>query len=313
MTVSKRMPRTRPEPGGNLPDLSADQVLAWASAFFTRTGEWPNWQSGPIPESPGDTWFTVAAAMSVGERGFPRGGSLHRFIDEHRGPDIEPDPRFSKNQVLAWADAWKAQTGRRPTRESGEIPGSGGVTWSDVEHDLRTQRGVLPGGIALSQLLATERRVVRHPLVTEKKVLGWADAFHKRHGSWPTLNSGTIREAPHGRTWRSVDAALRKGRWYMPAGPSLRLLLKRARGVGRTHRRDPLALEELLAWGEAHHARTGKWPDTRSGPIPEAPGDTWRTIHLTLKTGGRGLPGGSSIAMLFAEQRALASIPGRIY
>ena len=40
---------------GELPDLTDDEVLAWADAFFTRTGDWPSSESGPIPESPGES------------------------------------------------------------------------------------------------------------------------------------------------------------------------------------------------------------------------------------------------------------------
>src|ERR1017187_10892350 len=66
-------------------DLAEDEILAWADAFFARTGDWPMFDSGPIPEAPGETWLLVAAALTLGLRGFPRGGSIPRFLDEHRG------------------------------------------------------------------------------------------------------------------------------------------------------------------------------------------------------------------------------------
>ena len=35
-----------------------------------------------------------------------------------------------------------------------------------------------------------------------------------------------------------------------------------------------------------------------SGPIAEAPGETWKSVDLALRYGYRGLPGGASLARL---------------
>ena len=37
---------------GEPPSLSADEVFAWGTAFLGRTGDWPDYTSGPIPEAP---------------------------------------------------------------------------------------------------------------------------------------------------------------------------------------------------------------------------------------------------------------------
>ena len=97
---------------GEPPDLTQAQVLAWADAFFERTGDWPSPWSGPIPEAPGETWLLVAAALALGLRGFPPGSSLPRFLDEHRGRYNCMAPKFTTEQILAWADDWHARTGR---------------------------------------------------------------------------------------------------------------------------------------------------------------------------------------------------------
>ena len=57
--------RTRP---GRPADLSEQNILRWADAFFERNGFWPNWHSGPIPKALGETWYTVAAAGSRAPR-----------------------------------------------------------------------------------------------------------------------------------------------------------------------------------------------------------------------------------------------------
>jgi hypothetical protein len=59
-----------------------------------------------------------------------------------------------------------------------------------------------------------------------------------------------------------------------------------------------LTVELILAWAEAHHARTGQWPNQRSGPVADAPGETWNAVNLALNHGRRGLPGPSSLARL---------------
>jgi hypothetical protein len=62
-------------------------------------------------------------------------------------------------------------------------------------------------------------------------------------------------------------------------------------------------VEQILAWADAHHGRAGRWPHNRSGPIPEAPGESWNAVNLALYLGRRGLPGGDSLAKLLDRHR----------
>src|SRR5262249_822458 len=64
-----------------------------------------------------------------------------------------------------------------------------------------------------------------------------------------------------------------------------------------------LAVEQILAWADARHARTGAWPTQSSGVVVEEPGETWRGITRALTIGSRGLPGGSSLAALLTQHR----------
>jgi hypothetical protein len=66
-----------------------------------------------------------------------------------------------------------------------------------------------------------------------------------------------------------------------------------------------LTVADILAWADAHRERTGAWPQRRSGPIPEAPGENWHALDIALDQGCRGLPGGSSLRQLLAEQRGV--------
>jgi hypothetical protein len=63
--------------------------------------------------------------------------------------------------------------------------------------------------------------------------------------------------------------------------------------------------EQILAWADAHHARTGQWPTTRAGKVLGAPGENWQAINQALVGGHRGLPGGSSLAQLLAQRRGM--------
>jgi hypothetical protein len=74
--------------------------------------------------------------------------------------------------------------------------------------------------------------------------------------------------------------------------------------------RPQLTVAQILAWADAHHRRTGRWPGLNSGPVEEAPRETWRAISQALRNGFRGLPGGSSLVQLLAQERD-RSRPGR--
>jgi hypothetical protein len=69
--------------------------------------------------------------------------------------------------------------------------------------------------------------------------------------------------------------------------------------MGRTRPR--LTVAQILAWADAHQARTGRWPSATSGPVGEAPGETWQAINQALRGGWRGLPAGDSLVRLLAR------------
>jgi hypothetical protein len=66
-------------------------------------------------------------------------------------------------------------------------------------------------------------------------------------------------------------------------------------------KREPLTEAQILTWADAHHARTGKWPNLRSGRVADAPDETWSAIDAALRRGHRGLPEGSSLSWLLAH------------
>lgn len=293
------------------PPLYIKDILAWADEHHERIGRWPQDDSGRVRGTLEETWHRIDMALRAGVRGLPGGDSLARVLARYRGVrNRKALPPYSLKQILEWADAHRDRQGRWPLKTSGPIEAAPGETWMAVAVALRNGQRGLPGGSSLSQLLAA-RRGVRNkgdlPRFTLSGILRWADAHHRRSGVWPTLLSGPIADSP-GDTWLAVDKSLRNGMRGFRGGSSLARLLRRHRGVPLKHRRQPpLDVESILAWADAHHQRTGEWPDATSGQILEAPGETWGKVRLALLAGKRGLKR-SSLARLLAEHRGVRNI-----
>jgi hypothetical protein len=102
-----------------------------------------------------------------------------------------------------------------------------GEIWYNVSQALRLGLRGLPGDSSLALLLAEHRSVPYKyalPHLSVPGILGWADAYHRATGEWPTRRSGFIENAQ--TTWLAVDTALNKGNRGLPGGSSLARLLK---------------------------------------------------------------------------------------
>jgi hypothetical protein len=217
-------------------------------------------------------------------------------------------PRLDTDEILRWADAWHKRHGKWPKMEDGPIPEAPvGTTWRKADNALRLGLRGLPGGSSLPRLLATHRGVRNvHglPVLTEHVIEQWARLHHERHGGWPTEYSGPVEGEP-GETWKNIDAALRGGHSRLPGGDTLPQLLGRRCGARTWSTMQQLTEATILAWADAERGRSGSWPTAETGPIPEAPGETWSSVENALRGGGRGLPGGSSLARLLARRRGV--------
>jgi hypothetical protein len=154
---------------------------------------------------------------------------------------------------------------------------------------------------------------VQRPVLYIAQILRWADEHRRRTGDWPSKNSGAV-PGTLGEKWRNLDQALRSGRRGLLGGSSLARLLAQRRGVRNRRALPRLRQAEILRWAEAHHRRTGQWPRPTTGPVPEAPGETWHAIDTALVKGWRGLRGGSSLAHLLAVRKGVrnAKAPPRL-
>jgi hypothetical protein len=68
-----------------------------------------------------------------------------------------------------------------------------------------------------------------------------------------------------------------------------------------------LSVRQILAWADAHHRRTGQWPNARLKTA-----QNWGAIDFALHFGTRGLPGGSCLAKLLTEKRGAPGRPPRL-
>ena len=97
-----------------------------------------------------------------------------------------------------------------------------------------------------------------------------------------------------------------KGLRGLAGRSSLSRVLEQHRGVPKGYRFSPLTVDRILASMDEHHRQTGWWPNLRSGAVAGAEGENWGAINTILRTGGRGLPAGSSLAKLRAANGARA-------
>jgi hypothetical protein len=294
--------------GKCLRPLTERQILIWADARYRRTGRWPKWNSGGIPETSGGTWSRVDDALKAGHRGLPGGSSLARLLFEKRGVRSQSCvPPLTEKQILKWADAHYRGTGQWPGCKGGAIADAPGETWANIDAALRMGQRGLPGGSSLP-LLLQKKRGTRNPSslppLSEAKILAWAKKHFRRTGAYPACKGGAIADAP-AETWTNVDAALRAGLRGLPGGSSLPHLLLEGLGAPLRSYLPPLSKEQILAWADRYFKHKRVWPTAYSERYPRDMPLEWISIEAALREGRRGLPRGSSLARLLAKERGV--------
>jgi hypothetical protein len=289
------------------PRLTEEQILAWADAHHVAHGCWPNTTSGPVTAAPGETWSLLNGALWSGRRGLTGGQTLARLLAAHRPVQRSP---LSLETIRAWAEADYRATGHWPTARQGPVAGVPGEVWYAINKALRIGGRGLPGGSSLAKLLAAARaRAAKpsgpRPKLTVDQVLAWAKAHHAATGQWPKPNSGPVEGAP-GERWDNLHLALVHGSRGLSAGKGLTELIRQRLDPNVVVVGSNLTVDQILAWADAHHARTGRWPVGASGAIPGAPGERWGNLDKALRNGSRGLPSGSSLSRLLALHRSIS-------
>jgi hypothetical protein len=216
-----------------------------------------------------------------------------------------PLPPLTIGQILEWADAHHARTGKWPNINSGLVRENRNEKWESIDSALRRGRRGLPLSRGLAPLLLERRGVPiwnRVPPLTEALILKWADAHKRRTGAWPTGKSGAVADAP-GEYWYNIQQYLNKGSRGLPGGSSIVRLLSAHRGIRNSHNLTGLTVEQILEWADAYRSARGSWPTKESGEVADSAGETWRGIDSALSSGSRSLPGGSTLVQLLAEER----------
>jgi hypothetical protein len=212
-----------------LPELTKEQILAWADAHHAATGLWPKRDSGPIAGAPGETWGRIDKALMRRFRGLSGATSLADLLLEERKVQHHLAlPALTEEQILIWADAHHNRMGEWPQCKAGPIIDAPRETWAGVNAALERGLRRLPTGSSLAKLLAQRRgvpnRVERPPLKVDQ-ILCWADLYRQRTGKWPNSDSGLV-DGVAGEKWANIDQALRKGLRGLPRGSSLARLIK---------------------------------------------------------------------------------------
>jgi len=135
------------------------------------------------------------------------------------------------------------------------------------------------------------------PRLTFAKILAWADAFHERTGRWPSAHLGPVVEAPD-EDWKNIHQSLQRGLRGLPSRTTLACFLEERRGKEHNLHLPFLSQKQILAWADAHFNLTGQWPQSSLGPIAGTARETWHGVDAALRTGLRGLRGGSSLPLL---------------
>jgi hypothetical protein len=273
--------------------------------YHHRYGTWPTVNAGFVER------FEVAYGyldhcLRVGQRGLGPGSSLYQEcvrVAGARGVPIEDrrgdDTPWTLEMVQGAIREHYQETGRFPVKgDKGECPL--GVTWGTLDYYLRT------GGfhaLAGDTTLAGQVTAVQTALgmtrkagaITREQVLAAIAAHHGAAGSYPDRSSPG--EVPGiGGAWGSLNNRLRKG--LLGESLSLADLAREARqqrGDPAPGARPPLTTADVHAAIVDHRRERGA-PPTRQTRNLSALGIGWGALDNLLKNGGRGLPGGSSLA-----------------
>ena len=290
--------------------LTIKQILAWADEHAKRYRRWPQSKSGAVPGKAGRTgmtWRKIDDALNFGIRGLPGGSSLSKLLEQKRGkqPFFYLIP-LTNDQILKLADKHHRRTGTWPSRNSGVVVGASDRSWSAIDARLKNYGDDNGRQSTLADLLAEtnrKRNPTNLPPLTISQVLQWADAHHTHTGAWPQRKkSRPVRGAP-GESWPAIDTYLRRGTRGLPAIGGLAALLDKYRNIRNKANAPPVTLEQILAWADAHHRRTGEWPTAQSGAVNGVPNENWLSISGALHFGRRGLRPCSSLAQCLVKYR----------
>lgn len=199
---------------------------------------------------------------------------------------------LTEEMILEAGEKFKKQYGKYPFVASKElVPELPNETWVIIDSALREGYRGLPGGSSLAILFGKKKDDL-----TVEQIKKAGEEFKKQYSKYP---SGTSKKPVPGmpnENWRAINEALIKGCRGFPGGSSLAILFET--------KKDDLTIDQIKKTGEDYRKQYGKYPFVRSKePVPGMPNETWGGINAALRHGCRGLPGGSSLAILFDKKK----------
>ena len=289
------------------PDLTESVILAAAKRCQARTGRLPVGDSSKdATEDFGfpETWGSVNRALVLGQRGLQaKGSSLSELLINNHLKDAKPD--LTEGMIFAACQSFLARTGRLPQTISGEATVDFGFpeTWSAINGMLATGgRGLKTKGSSLSSLLKKHGLQEDKPDLTESMIFEAVQNHLARTGKLPKLSGDAACDFGFPETWEGVNGALRVGGRGLKTKSSS--LSKFMFEHGLKEKKPDLTEAIMIKAAKKRLDRTGKLPSASSGDDATADfgfSETWASVNMALRAGGRGLPGGSSLSQLLIE------------
>jgi hypothetical protein len=289
------------------PKLTEHLILRWADLHRKRTGQWPTHKSGPVKESPNDTWLGIRKALVNGNRGLQGDSSIEKLLWEKRNVKGQhAGNQLTTELIMDYAKQHYELTNDYPHSSSQWALKAIKDSWQAIDVALRNgQRSLnaLDGG--LSKLLELNK-LKRHrgSAPTKAQILEAAIEYQTSHpkGKWPTRVSGNVTELLD-ITWSAINDALKRGAITDTPERSLAQFLERV--VDRRNQANLANLTEttILNWCDEYFSAHGKYPGQGSEALESMDSETFNNINAALTSGHRGLPGGSSLAKLLRKNR----------
>lgn len=316
---------------GKKPPLDVALIKQSILAHHQATGEWPWQKIGDVQYGPyaGKTnWARIDRALRVGHLGLSGGSSL-AIVNAEVSTEYKLDYVNLKKQESFALDAIRQSILEHrqamdawPNRTSGMVkygPYAEKTEWRTIDGALKRGGRGLAGGSSLATLneevskahgLDYENHLKQEPFTLDgikQSILVHRQATEE----WPNDKSGRVKYGPYATKtfWHIIDTALRIGIRGLSGGSSLAALseeISKQHGLYYVNRKkqEPFTVDAIKQSIHAHHQATGQWPSRRSGKVkygPCAGKATWGAIEHALYDGGRGLEGGSSLAILNEE------------
>jgi hypothetical protein len=278
--------------------ITEDMIAELVSAYQTEHGKFPTVRAT-------SEWCALDGVLRQGGRGLPGGSSLAKLMADRFGYVYWGNKMpLSDEFILDMVDQFKNEHGKFPGQYSGLVAGGfPGDDWGGYNASLRDGGRGLHGGTTLAKLIHSRYPEYVHSKNCENLTVEFIVDRAKEHldlnGKFPVVKGGSVTNGYPGDTWNGYDRALFEGGRGLPGGTTLKRLLAKELGAPNHMDKPALTEEYIVELAKQHKERTGKRPSCKSGAVIGGHhGDTWNGYQQVLQTGGRELPGGSSLSKL---------------